>query len=176
MAGGIYRRIDYFHRCREYLIRIDLGGKCQFHACLEEREIGLRNSYKRFEFVDLGEYQDRLTAVQLTVFIRLGRDDSAERRFDIGIRIEEIQLLFRRVILRRDLVILLLGRRTGLEQLLDTVLLYLQVSERDLSGLILRLIHTHQVCTRCFLITYFAVDMLYLTGDGRRHILGDITL
>ena len=176
VAGGVNGRINDFHRSREHLIRINLRCQRQLHAGLEEREIGLRDSDQCFQFVNLSQHQNRLTAVELPVLVVLGGDDACKRSLDIGVSLQELQLLLGGVILGRDLVILLLGSRTGLEQHLDTVLLDLEVCHGDLRSLVLGLIHAHEVATSGDAIAYLAVDMLDLARQGRCYVLGDITL
>ena len=51
VARGVYGRIDHFNGCREDFVGIDLRGEGEFHSGLEEREVTLRNSHERFEFV-----------------------------------------------------------------------------------------------------------------------------
>ena len=176
MTRSINRRINDLHRSGEDLIRIDLGGQRQFHALFEFREITLGDSYECFELVDLRQYHDRLTAVQLTVLIVLGTDHARERSLVVRVDLEEVQLLLGRVILRLDLVVLLLRSRTRLEQLRNTVLLRLEVGEADLRCLVLRLVHRHQRLTLRHFVTHFHEDMLYLTRYGRSYVDRQVAL
>ena len=85
-------------------------------------------------------------------------------------------MLLGRVILGSDLVVLLLGSRTGFQQLLHTIFLYLEVGQGDFSSLVLGLVHTHQIRTFGHMITHLTIDMLYSSRQGRRYILGKIPL
>ena len=124
---GVTRRIDGrvhdLHGSREDLIGIDFRSEGQFHPLFEFREVVLRNSNQRFETIKLSEHQDRLTSVELAVLVVLSRNNAAERSLVIRVCLNKLQLLFRGVVLRSELIQLLLGSRTGLEQHLHTFLL-----------------------------------------------------
>ena len=115
MTRGIHGRINHLYRCREDLIGIDLRCQCQFHSFFQFREVCLRDGYQCFQLVNLREHKYRLTAVELTVLVCLGGYNAVERSLDIRVRLQKIQLLFCRVVLRLNLVVLLLRSRTGLE-------------------------------------------------------------
>ena len=89
MGRRIDSRIHDLHGSRESLIGVDIRREGQFHTGFEEREIGLRDSYKRFELIDLGEDEYRLTAVELAILVVFRRDDAGERGFDVGVGLKE---------------------------------------------------------------------------------------
>ena len=69
-----------------------------------------------------------------------------------------------------------LGSRTGLEQHFYTVLLDSEVRHGDLRGLVLGLIHAHEVASGRNTVAYLTIDMLDLTGQRRGYILSEVAL
>ena len=176
MTRCINSRINHLYGSWENLIRIDLRSKRQLHSLFESREIRFGDGYKRFEFIDLREHKNRLTAIQFTILVILGGDNTGKRSFVIRINLKKLQLLFGGIILRQNLVILLLSSRTRLEKLLNSVLLNLQIGHRYFRGLVLSLIHINQGLTLTHSISHFAEDMLDLTRKRRSYVQRDIAL
>ena len=170
MARCIHRRIHHLYRCGEHAVWIDRSAERQTHAGFHLRDIRLRNSHQRFQFVHLRQHHNRLTAVQLAVLVVLRRDNACERRLHICVRAHELIALLRLVKRQLHLVVLLLRYRSRLNQALHTLHLTLEVCDSERRSLILLLVHAHQRVALAHFVTYLHIDMLYLSRQRRSDI------
>ena len=172
MAGGIDGGVDNLDGGGEDGAGVDVALHLDFHALLDEREVGLGDIDDGLEAADLGEGEDGGAGVHLAVLVVLGADDAGELGADEGVLILEALGLDELVVAGLGLVVDLLADGAALLEGADAVELGLGGGQVDAGGVELGLVHADEHGAFLHAAAHLDIDVLDMSRDGGRDVHG----